>query len=498
MRKLVLMSRFRDIFGRLKEPLVISSRHRPDKPYTLTDYVMDVDLRWSSGFRAWKRLDKDSMPCINAIDPDNDMVDDNFAPMADEDSVAINAINGTNGHPRTDDEQTEGERTPSRSLRTRERNKIYNLKVLSDQARGKERKQRSDAGSTAIEGRVTYLLPSDQPVSLDCHRCVTCGSCHESLLQLQMHLQTYHPGYDYLCENTGQGPQFRVRHRRSSSLLSPSKTFQVKPTAEPFSLQTYISGDPSWVTSRVIAAANDDLLKTPSARSTADRTASGSPLPKQPVFRPVAPASKTTLVRRPTRAKREPAVVPNISQPLYHPISKAELKPGDLVPRPVHDATWRIQKHRESIADFSDVTAAEKDFIWAWDEYILREGITSSIYLPRSWLGFVKAKAEWLVAKDERMREFGKHASVLMAREVLTDEAITQALDVINQTRSRRTMDVANAISPPEAETVVTTPKPTDIRKGRNGCTICQLPVRGPRLLVCANKVSNQKFFKME
>ncbi|KAJ3484535.1 hypothetical protein NLG97_g7025 [Lecanicillium saksenae] len=486
MRKIVLMSRFHDIFGKLKEPLVLSAHNRSENPYSLTDYVMDVDLRWSSGFRVWKRLGKDSMPCITAIDPDTDMGDDNFPPLGDEDSVAINSINGLNGRlaARSDDEQTEGERTPSRSLRRREQNKIYNLKVLSDQARGKERKQRLDAGMSAAEGRVTYVLPLDQPVQLNCNRCVTCGSCHETLLQLQMHLQTYHPGYDYRCENTSQGPQFRVHHRRSNSFLSPSKNFQIKPTVEPFNLQTFVDGDTSWVTRRVIAGANDDLLKTPSARSTVDKMASPSPMPRQPVF----PANKTTLPRRPQRPKKE-VIIPKISQPLYHPISKAVLKPGDPVPNPEHDATWLIQKHRESIADFSDVTPSEKEFIWEWDGYILKQNLTSSAYLPRAWLGFVQQKAAWLVAKDERMREFGKHASVLIAREVLTDDVMKQALDHINQARSLRTMDVANAILPAETGQAATTSKATDVRRSSNGCTICQLPVRGPRLLVCANKV---------
>lgn len=487
-RRLVLLSRFRDMFGKHKEPLVLSAQHRPDKPYSLTEYVMDVDLRWSSGFKAWKRLDKDSMPCITAIDPDTDMGDENFPPMGDEDSVAVNGITGINNmnaFVRSDDEQTEGERTPSRSLRTRERNKVYNLKVLSDQARGKERKRQPGAGSLPAEGRVMYLLPSDQPVSLDCHRCVTCGSCHESLIQLQMHLQTYHPGYDFICEKTSQGPQFRVRHRRSDSFLSPSKTFQVKPTAEPFNLETYIGGNPSWVTSRVIAGPNDDLLRTPSARATADRMASNSPIPKQPSF----VGTKATLARRPNRAKKEPAVVPKTSRPLFHPISKAELKPGEPVPSAEPDSTWLIQKHRESIADFSDVTAAEKEFIWQWDGYILKQGITSSVYLPRAWLGFVQENADWLTAKNERMFEFGKHLSVLMAREVLTDDAINQAQVHIGQARSLRTMDLANAILPLETDAAAATPKATDIKKGSNGCTICRLPVRGPRLLVCANKV---------
>ncbi|XWW93273.1 hypothetical protein V2A60_001205 [Cordyceps javanica] len=494
MRNLVLRSRFQDLFGKLKETLTISAPGLADEPESTTEFVMDVDLRWSSGFNALRRLDKDSMPYITAIDPDTDMGDEPFPPIADEDSVAVTSINGhdsLHGHPRSDDEQTESERTPSRALRRREQNKVYNLKVLSDQARGKEHKRRLNTGMTAVESPVTYLLPADQPVLLDCNRCVACGSYHESLMQLQMHLQTFHPDYEFRCGNTSQGPQFQVHRRRSNTFLSPSKSFQMRPSTQPFSLQTFVAGDTSWVAKRFVSGENDDLLKTPSGRSNINRMAPHSPLPRQPVF----PASKTALPRRPQQSMRDTTVVPKISQPLYHPISKAELNPGDPVPSPEHDSTWLIQKHRESIADFSDVTPQEKEFVWEWDSYILRQAITSSAYLPRAWLGFVQQKAGWLIAKDERMREFGKHVSVLMAREVLTDDVMKQALDHINQARSLRTMDVANAILPAEAEQTQTSSKSTDVRKSSNGCTICQLPVRGPRLLVCANKVCPKRLY---
>ncbi|EGX90296.1 Zinc finger domain-containing protein, PHD-finger [Cordyceps militaris CM01] len=494
MRNLVLRSRFQDIFGKLKGPLVLSALDRADRPESLTEYIMDVDLRWSSGFNALRRLDKDSMPYIMAIDPDNDLGEGRLPPTDYEDSVPVNSLNGHSGFRgpvRSDDEQTEGEKTPSRALRRREQNKIYNLKVLSDQARGKERKKRLNTGTTAVASPVSYLLPLDQPVLLDCNRCVACGSYHESLMQLQMHLQTYHPSYNFQCETTSQGPQFRVHHRRSDTSLSPSKKLQIQPTVQSFNLQTFVAGDESWVTKRVIAEKNDDLPKTPSAHSSINRMSSHSPLPRQPVF----PASKATLPRRPQQPKKDTVVVPKISQPLYHPISKAELKAGDPVPSPEYDATWLIQKHRESIADFTDVTPQEKEFIWEWDGYILEQGITSSAYLPRAWLGFVQQKAAWLVAKDERMREFGKHASVLVAREVLTDNALKQALDHINQARSLRTMDVSNAILPADAEQVATTSKATDVRKSSNGCTVCRLPVRGPRLLVCANKACPKRLY---
>ncbi len=111
------------MFGKLREPLALLARYRSDKPYSLTEHVIDADLRWSSGFSVWRRLNKDSILCITTIDLDVNIGDENVLPIGDEDPIATNSIDGYNGlygHLCSDDEQIEGERTPSRSLRRRE------------------------------------------------------------------------------------------------------------------------------------------------------------------------------------------------------------------------------------------------------------------------------------------------------------------------------------------------------------------------------------------
>lgn len=478
-RQLVMSSSFDQLYGKLKSALTLTHGHLPHQSWIETQYVMDVDLRWSAGFHALKRLDKGSKPCITAIDPDADPLTGNHFPHPDHDEV-----NGINGHAGDEsshelDDELDGERTPSRSLRAREKNKVYNLKVLSDQARGRDQKGRGRGAISVNEGRVTYLLPIDQPVCLDYHRCVSCGAYHQNLVQLQLHLQTYHPSFEYALESTSQGPQFRVSNRKEPVSASPSKTFQLKQPVEPFNLQTLLGGDQSWVGSR-LALHDDDILKTPSGRASVDRLNSASPVPKT-LFKATQPQ------RRAVRLKRDTPLVPKTTQPLYHPISKATLKPGDEVPTTKPDSSWLIQKHRDSITDFSDVTAAEREFIWKWDDYILKQNITSSVYLPRAWLGFVRQSAEWLVAKEDRMREFGKHASVLLARDVLTDNVIADAFAIIDNMRARQ---YESKIAETKEKQSTASPKSTDVRMGSNGCAVCRLPVRGPRLLVCSNKVT--------
>ncbi|KHN97813.1 Polycomb protein, VEFS-Box [Metarhizium album ARSEF 1941] len=490
-RHWVMSSRFDSVFGKLRSPLSLSARHPSDQSSYPTNYLMSVDLRWRSGLTALRPLEPGSMPCITAIDPDVDVLSDNA--MGHPGKCPTNGMNGhANGaSPHDQDDEFAGDQTPSRSLRAREKNKIYNLKVLSDQAIGREKKQRGrDSNAEANEGRVQYVLPSDQPISLDYHCCITCGAYHESMDQLQLHLQTSHPSYVFELETTSHGPLFRVAALREPT-LSPRKALQLGRPAKPFSLQTFISGDQNWATSR-FGPDGDEVFKSPT-KTFLDRVQSGSP---------VAKLSKPPL-RRPVKAPSVSKVlVPSIPQPLFHPISKARLKAGQEVPQNTPDNTWLIQKHRESIADFSDVTAAEKEYIWEWDGYILQQNITSAAYFSRAWMNFVEEKASWLAGAQHRMLEFGKHSSVLLARDVLDDEDMQQAFRYINEARTKSTKGQSlpgdTLAADGRAKDMASTkqsPKVSQIRKGANGCTICQLPVIGPRLLLCSNTTCLKRLY---
>lgn len=479
----VLSSHFDKIFGRLKSPLSLSAGYSVHEPPVHTDYVVDIDLRWTAGFKALKRLEGGAMPCINAVDPDSDpFVDDLFSPSIngginghhmDESSVEIDE-DGMDG--------LDGAQTPSRALRTREKNKVYNLKVLSDQAQGRERKRRARAHHLSTnEGRVSYLLPSDQPICLDLYRCISCGATHPTMQLLQLHLRTCHIEYEYVLETTSQGPQFRVTNLCVTT-DSPSKQYQIKPPVRPFNLETYLVGDQSWITSRLGPDTLDDVYTFSKGKDVYGRLPSGSPGAMQ----------HGSMQRRFGAQRGEKVLVPKIKQPLFDPISRARLIPGQEVPKRLVDNTWLIQKHRESTSDFSDVTPAEKEYIWEWDGYILRQSLTSAAYFPRAWLSFVREKASWLVAAEPRMLEFGKHVSFLRVRDMLDDKTIMEAFASINDARMRLKQDPSDEGGNVQTEESdpKQSPKATQIRKGANGCTICQLPVLGPRILICTNKVT--------
>ncbi|QPG93750.1 hypothetical protein C2857_002215 [Epichloe festucae Fl1] len=480
----ILSSKFDKVFGRLKNPLNLSARYPPNQPSHQTNYVMDVDLRWTAGFKALRRLDKGSKNCITAIDPDAVYSDEALSP-------GVPPVNGIHNHtvttesPTPNDQEDDfgGDQTPSRSLRAREKNKIYNLKVLSDQQLGRERKQPArNLNVSSNEGRIQYVLPLYQPVSLDYYRCINCGAYHESMDQLQLHLQLSHPTYEYTLEDSNDGPLFRVSALREST-MSPQKTYHLGRNIKPFHIRTMISGDQTWLVSR-FGPDMDESLKSPT-KNALGRMRTASPISK----------AQKIVPRRPENPKPVKAVVPDIPQPLFHPISKARLKPGQDVPQNAPDNTWLIQKHRESIGDFSDVTPAEKEYIWEWDGFILRQNVMSAAYFPRAWLSFVQGKASWLASAGQRMLEFAKHSSVLLARNALDDDDMQQAFKFINEARAKRSQAANQQISEdtsPSAKDGLAkqSPRASQIRKCANGCQICRLPVLSSRILLCSNKAS--------
>jgi hypothetical protein len=159
------------------------------------------------------------------------------------------------------------------------------------------------------------------------------------------------------------------------------------------------------------------------------------------------------------------------------------------VPQVTVDNTWLIQKHRDSIDEFSDVTALEKEFVKEWDGYILKQNLTTPAYFPRAWLGFVREKASWLAASQTRMNEFAKHASVLFVRDVLNDKVVDDAFVYINAAREE--LGLSAGAKQDEAPAHSQSPRASHIRKSKSGCGVCQLPVMGPRMLLCSNKVQS-------
>ncbi|KAL2755118.1 hypothetical protein ACRALDRAFT_1082662 [Sodiomyces alcalophilus JCM 7366] len=504
-RTWVLAGEVAHIFGRSRSmiPLKLRKSHSQTLP---TDYLIDVDARWSTGYEASaiRPLEKGVEPSIIVEgmtspgrkqaaqeDVQEDAVTRNAVARNSvaRTSVARTSVEQPNGHVNGDnrdddeDQQQDGELTPNRSLRTREA-KNYNLKLLSDRAQGKERARRKRKNVDVTEnGRISYDLPAEQ-VHLSSFRCVTCGNSHASLKLLQAHLEWRHPEYEYVAQSTTKGIHFQVSHRGDAAAFDP-RTYEFTMPTKAFGL--YSSGDGEDGTgsgNRVLPKPSDDsdLVRNgrsksrsvPTLRSAEAEEAS----PQHPVPKSV-PEPKKILI-------------PKTSQPLYDPLSRAPLEPGTVFRRLKPDDRWLVQWHREAIEDFSDIPPEEREFMTTWDEFMLTQRIATDAFLPSSWLEFVKLKADWLVRSASRMTEFGKHLSYLLMRDVLNDKTIKEAFQVIASARARlkqQEYDGQPTASPGQS------PKEHQQRKSAANCQVCNQQVLGPRLLVCSNSSCKRRIY---
>lgn len=177
--------------------------------------------------------------------------------------------------------------------------------------------------------------------------------------------------------------------------------------------------------------------------------------------------------------------MPKTKTTLYHPLSKAPLQPGTEIDRYVADERWLIHKHRDTLGDFTDLEPAEIEFMQMWDSYFLPLHLSSELFLPRHYLAFAKEKADWIVAKQERAIEFGKHMAVLQIRGVIQDEHVVDVTAIIQEANERRDDRAAKTEQAPEKQPEQP-PKRTE-----NGCAKCgRFVERGPAWLKCVVEVS--------
>ncbi|KAJ0368621.1 hypothetical protein COL154_002457 [Colletotrichum chrysophilum] len=409
----VFVAAMSNLFSSKPASLILKVR-TGDSELVATDYVIEVDTLWTSAFEASaiRPLEDGVKPSIT-VHPE--LTGDAFpADFQQFESPPVSPVkevrnglttpvkglrNGVVNGDAHDDDEAEEELTPNRSLRVRGATKNYNLKVLSDKAQGREKKQRRRRNTNAVEdGTVLYKMPSEQ-VQLDSFRCVTCGAAHDQLQQLQAHLVNQHAEYDFKPKRSARGLEwFEVEHRYRSYMFG----------AEPFTL------------------------------------------------------------RRPTKA-RSKLIIPDIKQTLYDPVTRATLDPGSEYRKPEPSDQWLIQWHRDALADFSDVPPDEREYMQEWDKFMLTKRISSNIYFPRAWLSFVKLKADWLLSSQNRMVEFGKHFTYLLARSSLDHATVEEALEHISVCRDKLGVQNGNSTTPKPKES----PKGPHIRKSAAGCQEC-------------------------
>ncbi|KAF3025632.1 hypothetical protein E8E14_013149 [Neopestalotiopsis sp. 37M] len=425
---------------RLSTPVVLRKSHGANE--IPTDLVMQTDLRWAA---------------LNSGQPGQEL-GDVLAPLKTEHvngrtGIVVNKIDHDDEDDAADDEDGDEEEeeavTPSRSLRMRGEKQVYNLKMLSDKARGremKERKKRKDAkikgtneAKPVDSGRVTWILPDGKRATLDHWHCIYCYFPHDNIKQLQKHM---------------------VDHSE-------------------WKIATDFSPKDGW---HIVVSQSEQLTPRATRRATAEARKLESPTNNSPSrsLRSRRSASKRSSEAA-TSAKQH--VVPETVQPMYDRLSKAVLEPLSQIDEPVINNTWLLQKHRDTIMEYTDVDPDEKEYIVEWDAFLFGRKATAAPYLKDTYLEFIEEKASWLLASQSRMHEALKHLAYLNGRELLDKDIISEAVEILRHSKPEAQENSAAAQGLRVTSQAYTS---------KAGCGICgQIVATTSSQLICANLVSD-------
>ncbi|KAK8094694.1 hypothetical protein PG997_001379 [Apiospora hydei] len=426
-----------------------------DTARILDPFWMDMDLRWTSSTIVGPLPSTES-----ASPPDikDSSLNGALEPLTNghvngRAETLVNGQLGDDADGLVDDEELEGEATtPSRPLRNRGKPQTYNLKKLSDKARGKEpkeRKKRKLGELSADAAVVTWHLPSGALCTLDSWTCIHCFATHLSIDQLKMHMHV-HREFKYAFDHsTRTGWRIAITNHGQQT---------------PKSIRSYDLFEPI---SADEGESDEDEDESPQKARSRSRPKSISQLPKQ------------------VKPRETKQWIPQTSQDLYDRLSKCRLEPGSRVDEPQIDNSWLLQKHRDIIKDYSDVHPDEKEYAAEWDAFASREKATMAPHLQDVYLDFVREKATWIASTQNRMNEAMKHLAYLKARDALSEDTVVQALALARQARSTARVESSELRSP------ATSPK----IKSRSGCNVCGLSISGPSTLICSNLDCDQPMY---
>lgn len=226
-----------------------------------TDFVLDIDIRWTTSLPPKKTQTEQQHAYVGEIA--NAEPFDEPAVLANGNSNG-NHVNGhfLNGHlPLGEDdmeEDAEGELTPSRSLRARG-SKNYNLKELSAKSSGRQPRKRARITHipNADSERVLYHLPKELVTAREFIKgafpCCVCYATHQSLAQLRAHLLGHARfRFEVISTPGKQGHQIQVTCvSNKSGVYVRSELYSLGQPTKAFDLDKYVEGDESWVEDRL-------------------------------------------------------------------------------------------------------------------------------------------------------------------------------------------------------------------------------------------------------
>lgn len=223
-RQWVLSSVFSYTFakGRLTTPVMLRKAAGKE---TETDLAMETDLRWSTLVNMQEKSGADHGFHSTDAPQSNGVLAPLTNGIANGRAEKITAFHREEDDDAGDEEEGDEDAvTPSRSLRMRDKPQNYNLKLLSDKARGKElkeRKKRKDAKAREA-GHVTWILPIHH-VETEKWTCIRCSKEHDSINSLKLHIEE-HEEFSFTAEYTNRGGWRIVTSERTFETPLASRT----------------------------------------------------------------------------------------------------------------------------------------------------------------------------------------------------------------------------------------------------------------------------------
>jgi VEFS-Box of polycomb protein len=326
-----------------------------------------------------------------------------------------------------------------------------------------------------------------------------CPICHvhefSDLKRLQFHFSNSHDKYRFRIEKEERDPQtddlecviFRVEvaeivRPRAANHIKDEREFSWQKPKRPFDIDSYISGDHTWVGAlprrRTAPPQPAPLQATTSSTSTETAGTIG----QRSTFRSAAQVLEIPL---PSRKKFHVPVAKTMNRTLfYRSINHRAMETGEALSETDDDIDdgWLIKRQHDAVAETERLTQAERRFRQKWNAHVMAEGCPSARYVSDMLVRFVRSNADWMRDADdevEMVAQFGELTSMLLERNLVSARVVKDCHLILrdgNDAGEKQTLaaaDVPNRL--PEPAVVA-----FGVSKGNLGLTTHEKPLQNP------------------
>ena len=216
---------------------------------------------------------------------------------------------------------------------------------------------------------------------------------------------------------------------RASNDVMDDREMSWERQKRPFDIDQYLKGDESWTGRPTKRPSGNPPPRLLPESSSSSREASRN---DRRTLKPFDPA----LVQNFPPPDRKRHVVPPAAEGIkyFRSVAKRPLREGELISESDDemDQSWLQQKHDETIEDFTDITAPEKEFVKVYDAHMLKENPSSSLHLADALIRFCREHRRWLARRD-LSQEFHRNATNLLLHGAIKPSVVKSCAEIIGR-----------------------------------------------------------------